>query len=252
MFRTAIWFILVSAALVLQIGPVQPVSADDAGVWTPPAWLMDPTTGENYSRLEKRKAITAQKAQRPQRADIEQLKKIVHYHASQLTYPENSNLPKTVIDRYLSDLLSSLTTVPAREEMIKELMVIVPDLLTHPDLIVQENAVLMLVHSSVTPVNIGAKLPPKPFDPAYKLFVQILEDSSKHWVVRNAAVLGLRRILQDGNLGNPEKSAIAEALLKALNDAAGEKWWFRFRIVETLGEVQRIVLVTGAPTIIEA
>ncbi len=249
MFRTAFWLILIPVVVASLLGATPTARAQDA--WTPPGWVMNPEAAAEYNKREKRNAREAQRSPRPSKSEIDVLKKLVYYYASQLTFPERDNLPKDVRDRFLTELLSGLTSSAAREEMIKIVMGIVPDLLTHPDLVVRENAVLMLVDCSIEPAQLIPATPPKPYDQSHQLLIQIASDSSQDWVVRNAAVLGLQRIARDGKLGNPERSNVAAALIKGMTDAAGEKWWFRFRLVEALGDVDRITLVDGTPAIIE-
>jgi hypothetical protein len=229
---------------------------------------MDQAAIDAYKKSEKSKPamIQALKAPNPTPANLALTNKLAHYYMSQLLLPDNQNLPKNVTDRFISDVYTQGVSDPVRQAMLKEVMVLVPTLLDHPEVFVRMNAVLFLNYCSDDKgtATVNPPIPPKPFVASHPLLGPIAKDKTQPWVVRNTAVVGLQRIFSDGTASNhsglntPTRSAIATDLLQVLSDALEIRdseplsWWYRYRAVEALGYSERFDLTTGQPAIIEA
>lgn len=265
MFRSAIWSFLIIPGTLL--GMSAPTAQGQAPEWTPPAWVMDQAAIDVYRRTEKSKPanLNALKANPANAAQLAVGSKLVHFYVSQLLLPANQNLPKDVTDRFLGDLLGPGISEPVRKGMLKEVATVIPTLMDHPEPLVRMNAVLFLSYCSEDKGAPGIPpTPPRPVVQNRTVLGAIAKDRNQPWIVRNTAVLGLQRMLQDGTtinhpeLTNPVRSDIATDLLQVLSDALElktsdpESWWYRMRVVDALGYTERIDLTSGQAAIAEA
>ncbi|MCA9031725.1 MAG: hypothetical protein KDA69_04235 [Planctomycetaceae bacterium] len=254
MFRPANWFVLSAVLTTFFVVDFNVALADDDNTaWQAPSWAMSPDEIEAFKREKSRPdTLTALKSRSPNQAQQEIGKRITRYYLSQLLLPENQDLPRTVIDKFLLDVFYPSISDEMREVLLKEAVAQVPTLMDHPDPVVRVNAINLLNHCSVTKPGTGVNPePPQPFVPSMVPLIAETTNQSQQWIVRNMAIVGLTRILRDGNPSTSERSTIADALIQALKDAKGELWWFRRQIVEALGYANRHDLTTGQPAIIE-
>lgn len=251
MFRPANWSVLIPVLCVLFGSISVPIQAQDTTAWTPPGWVIEPDNLEKFRREKALpKSFADLRAPNPSTAQKDFAKRVVHYHMSHLL-TESQNHPKEVIDRFLQEFAS--TSPAVWDAMLAEVAQRVPELLDHPNPEVRVNAINLLNHCSVSKPGTGVNpTPPKPYVPAMDVLIPIASNQSQPWEVRNLAVVGLARILRDGEPGTNQRSTIAAALVPLLLDAKGEMFWYRWRIVEALGYSGSATLVSGAPAALEA
>ncbi|MEZ5941267.1 MAG: HEAT repeat domain-containing protein [Planctomycetaceae bacterium] len=255
MFRPANWFVLFAVLTTCFAVDVSVAHADDGATgWTPPSWVMSPNEIEDFKREKSRPdSLAALKSRSPSQTQQDFGKRITRYYLSQLLLPENQDLPRTVIDKFLLDVFYPSISDEMRNVLLDEAVAQVPTLMDHPDPVVRVNAINLLNHCSITKPGAGINAaPPQPYVRSMVPLIAEATNQSQQWIVRNMAIVGLARILRDGNPSTADRSKIAEALLKALKDAEGELWWFRWQAVEALGYAERHDLTTGQPAIIEA
>jgi hypothetical protein len=197
----------------------------------------------------------------PTGAQIRQLERIVDYYLSQLTNPKfQDDLPRKVTERFLKeDLYGSKTTIPARDLMHEHLLKRAPELLHHPDPLVRFNLLALVVQLSTKPGTLQGReeTPAVPYNPIYKLFIQALTDPDQVLECRILAARGLARVCRDGENApsSPEKSDIANALVQTLAQTPPSMddgvSWFRRKMIEALGYVDRIDNSEGQPVVVE-
>lgn len=247
---------VVPAALALVFSLV---SASELSAQATADWIMDAEAAKKYSRSEFLRDRGAMRSSNPSSDQTRQIRRIVHYYMSQLTHGDQNNLPKFVVERLLNNELN-LSTTKARELAMEEILAKAPDLLTHPEDIVRYNTIALVIQLSTKPAQYsgGTEIPAVPFNPAHKLLVQVLQDESQFLDTRILAAKGLHRILKDGE-GAPssnEKSDIATALVNTLAASAPSSqdgnWWFRYKMIEALGYVDRIDNSATQPIVLES
>lgn len=213
-----------------------------------------------YFRSEYFKDKNSLKSGNPGGDQVKQIKRLVHAFLSQLTQENRENLPRTVVDRILADLHFSSTTSAARTIAMDEIVARAPDVLKSPDELVRYNMIAILVQMSVKAGSIqgGTETPAVPFNPAFKVLIQVIQDQEQFLGCRILAARGLLRICRDGENApsSNERSDIATAVVAALaanpsstsNDGV---WWFRLRLIQVLGSVDRIDNSATQPIVLE-
>ncbi|SFJ30494.1 hypothetical protein [Planctomicrobium piriforme] len=233
------------------------VAAQDA--WKSPEWLMDSAQAKQFYRVDYFKNKAEFRAAAPGNAGIAKMKKVVHYYLSQLTHEDNTDLPKTV-DRLLNEMAPTLTTPAVRQILMDEILARAPEILTHPKDIVRFNMLSAVVQLNLKPAQYqgSTEIPAVPYNPAHKLLIQVLIDPKQSLDCRILAAKGLARICRDGD-GAPssnEKSDIAQALVDTLAATPPSSedgiWWFRNKMIEALGFVDRIDNSATQPIVVEA
>lgn len=223
------------------------------------SWTMSEADVKAYFRVEYFKDKNALKAGNPGGDQVKQIKRLVHAFLSQLTYEVPANLPR-VVDRLLADLHFVSTTPAARTIAMDEVVAVAPDLLKSADALVRYNMLAVLVQMSVKQAVIqgGVETPAVPFNAAQKVLIQVIQDKDQILSNRILAARGLRRICRDGENApsSNEKSDIATALVNTLADNPSDTsdgiWWFRLRLIEALGAVDRIDNSATQPIVLEA
>lgn len=226
--------------------------------WSPPSWYMDPVEATQFER-EKIRVISNLKLNSPSTAQVREIQKIAHYYLSKITHEEvRQKIPQNVTQRFHAELLQSSHRPAARAALLDEILRIIPDLLTHPDDLIRVNAVLLLTELSIEPANFQTQTPALPYTPTHRVLISILGDSQQKMECRILASRGLSRIARDdeaNSLSSNERSDIAIALVGGLasvpSGKADEVWWFRYRVVEALGYVNRLDNVSGQPIVID-
>ncbi|WP_437202237.1 hypothetical protein [Planctomicrobium sp. SH664] len=203
----------------------------------------------------------ALKATKPSAAQVKSLQKIVHYYLSRLLHNDVANLPKEVVDRFTSEIFSQLTTPEARIAMMDAIIDAAPDLLSHPNPLIRTNTMWLLAQLSVknaTSQPGGVEIPAVPYNPVYKILLQVLTDKNQLLECRIIAARGLARVCRDAAPGAPssvEKSEIAVGLVTALDETEpsvrDDIAWFRGAIIEALGYVDRVNDVQDRPIVID-
>lgn len=243
-----------------RVALAQPSAPATTQSWNAPAWLLSPQDVRSYFRLDYLRDKNALKSANPGGDQTRQIKRIIHAFLSQLTQEDPGNLPKTVVDRLLADLHFPSTSVAAKGVAMEELVNLIPELLTHPNDLVRYNALSILVQMSVKQAQMqgGNETPAVPFNPAHRVFLKVVEDPNQNLSCRILAARGLQRICRDGENApsSNEKSDIATALVKTLaaNPPSTDDgiWWFRLRMIEALGAVDRIDNSATQPIVLEA
>ena len=232
-------------------------TASEAVAWTPPAWVMTQAQADDFRR--QRLNITKQlKSNAPSAQQEQQFRKLVQYYMSGLTYDEKTNLPQEVIDRLTAIIMSDLQTSDAAAQvMLDEVVKKAPDLMSHPDPIVRYNTVLLVARTSTDKAQISPTTPEIPYNPAHNFLIDVLTDSNQLKDCRIVATRGLERLCRDGvNFSSNERSDVAIALTETLKsipvDSEDENWWFRFRIANALGYVDRLDNVSRDPIVLDA
>lgn len=226
--------------------------------WTPPAWVMDKDQAEDFRRRKRLDISRQLKSNAPSAQQESQFRQLVDYYMSGLILEEKANLPQEVIDRLIALILSDLQTSDAAAEiMLDEVVKKAPDLMTHPDPIVRYNTVLLVARTSTEKAQISPPTPEIPYNPAHNFLIDVLKDSNQLTDCRIVATRGLERICRDGvNFSSNERSDVAIALTETLKsipvDSADENWWFRFRIANALGYVDRLDNVARDPIVLNA
>ena len=228
--------------------------------WTAPSWVLTAAQVEDYRRNQYFKDKNAQQSTSPSNQQVQALQRMSRYYMSQLTFQNTARLPKEIVDRFIAiELFAQNCTPKGRQAMMDEVLAKAPDLLTYPEPIVRTNTVLLLIQLSTEPPQFqnGREIPAVPYAPAHKLLIQILADSNQLLEARILAARGLGRIARYSglDLGSNQRSDIAVTLVDTLSQLpilpADENWWFRYRIVESLGFVDRLDSVTRAPIVID-
>lgn len=248
-----IGFLSVSARLQAQ--PPAPATGGAAQ----PAWIMKAADVKQYFGTEYFRDKNALKGVNPGGDQVKQIKRIVHAFISQLTQENRENLPKVVVDRLLGDLHFPSTTPAARVIAMDEVVAVAPDILKLPDELIRYNMLAILVQMSVKQGAIqgGNETPAVPFNPAHKVFMKVIQDQDQSLGCRILAARGLLRICRDGENApsSNERSDIATAILAALaaNPPSNSDgiWWFRLRLIEALGSVDRIDNSATQPIVLE-
>lgn len=251
---------LLSGMLITMHCPRVTLAQPSAQAWSPPAWVLPPQDVRNYFRLEYLRDKNSLKSANPGGDQTRQIKRIVQAFLSQLTQEDPGNLPKTVVDRLLADLHFPSTTVAAKGVAMEELVKLIPDLMQHPNDLVRYNALSILVQMSLKQAQSqgGNEIPAVPYNPAHRVFLQVVQDPNQNLSCRILAARGLQRICRDGENApsSNEKSDIATVLVSTLaaNPPSSEDghWWFRLRLIEALGAVDRIDNTATQPIVLEA
>ncbi|WP_437229728.1 hypothetical protein SH661x_001593 [Planctomicrobium sp. SH661] len=231
-----------------------------APAWTAPAWVASPAEVKKYFQLEYFKDKNALKSVNPGGDQVRQIKRIVQMFLSQLTQENNANLPKTVLDRFLADLHAQSVSPTARQIAMEETVALAPDILTNPDDLVRYNMISILSQLSVRQAQNsgGVETPSVPFNPAHRVLLNVVQDPQQFLGGRILAARGIMRICRDGenSPSSNEKSDIATVLVKTLeanpSSPSDGVWWFRLRLIEALGSVDRIDNTATQPIVIEA
>lgn len=226
--------------------------------WTKPAWFMDSVAANKFNR-EKIKILQNLKSNNPTSSQVKELGRVADYYLSKMTHEENrQSLPKEVTQRLLSDLLTPSNRPNARAALMDQILQKAPVLLNHPSDLVRTNTVLMLTELSIEPANFQTQTPALPYTPTHKVMIQILGDSQQLRECQIIAARGLGRICRDdenNSLSSTDRSDIAVAITGSLESVPpsnnDEDWWYRYRLVESLGFVNRLDNVTGAPIVID-
>ncbi len=241
------------------VAPAQPPAAVAApAAWTPPAWYMDEVEAKKFQRA-KIGIIQSLKNNSLNSAQTAEVKRIAYYYLSLMLHEGNrQRLPKDVTQRMLADILSASNRAPSRAVLMNEVIDKIPALLKHPSDVVRVNAVLLLGGLSIEPANFQKKIPALPYTPVHKILITILTDQDQLTDCKIAAVRGLARVCRDdvtNALSSNARSDIAKALVTTLaatppstNDGVR---WLRFRIVDTLGYINRLDQVGGQPIVID-
>ncbi len=255
--RNALKSLTLLASFWLSALIPQLVSAQEG--WKSPDWLMTSAQGKDFSRRDYLKIKQLFRSPTLSGEQARQVKLVAHYYLSQLTHDDAGDLTKIVDKFFLSELPYSLTSPAVRQAIMEEVVAKVPDLLTHPNDLVRYNALSMVAQLTVRPAKVTAQeeTPSVPFAPAHKLLIQVIKDSNQYLACRILAAKGLTRICRDndGTLSSPEKSDIAQAVVDTLAAVPPSNedgiWWFRGKLIETLGSVDRIDNVATNPIVIE-
>jgi hypothetical protein len=262
LIRRNLIVLLLGICMAGEVGMPPAASAQEAGnSWDRPEWVMTPTEANTFRRSpEYRAALDIKKATSPGAQQERILRRVVQFWLSQLTFEDRSRLPKEVVDRLLTtEIMSSLTADKPRQVMMDEVIDKAPDLLKHPDPIVRTNTLLLLNQLSAEPPTFraGTHFPAVPYVPTFRLLSEVITDSDQIIEVRILAARGLGRIARDSGieLGGNQRSEIAETLVETLNGTPitgdDDILWLRFRIVESLGYVERLDNTVRAPIVID-
>lgn len=229
-----------------------------ASTWSPPPWYMDPVEADKFTR-EKISITQLLKLNSPSSAQIKEIQRIAHYYLSRMTHEEiRERLPKEVTQRLHAEILTPSNRPNARAALLDELIRQAPALLTHPSDLVRINTVLMLSELSIEPANFQSQTPAIPYAPAHKVLVDVLKDPQQLLECRIIAARGLGRICRDdenNTLSSTDRSDIGIALVETVQSVQpasnDDVWWFRFRLIEALGYVDRLENVGGEPIMID-
>lgn len=225
-----------------------------------PSWMISQGEVKQYFRSEYFKDKNALRAANPGGDQVKQIKRIVHAFLSLLTQENKANLPKVVVDRFLADLHFPSTTAAARAVAMDEIVTLAPDILKLPDDLVRYNMISILSQLSVkqAQMHAGVETPSVPFNAAHKALVPVIQDQNQPLGCRILAARGILRICRDGENApsSNEKSDIATALVNTLaanpSNTSDGVWWFRLRLIEALGSVDRIDNSATQPIVLEA
>lgn len=235
-----------------------PAAGNAPAKWTPPSWYMDTHAAEKFER-EKIGILQFLKTNNPSNAQVKELSRVADYYLSKITHDDvRQSIPKAVNQRLLSDVLTPSALPNGRAALLDEILKKIPAILNHPSDVVRTNTLLLLTEMSIEPSNFQKKTPAVPYTPAHKILIQILEDSQQNRECKIIASIGLARICRDDinkSLSSNERSDVANALTKAIQTVPvsneDEDWWYRFRLVEALGFVNRLDNVNGDPVVID-
>lgn len=249
-----------NSELAAQVqGPPPPAAVPVQEKWVPPSWLMDQVAAEKFGR-EKIKLLQNLKVNNPSSAQVKELSRVAEFYLSVMTHDGvRQRIPKEVTQRLMGDLLTPSNRPNARAALMDEIIRRVPEIINHPSDLVRTNIVLMLTELSIEPANFQTQTPAIPYAPTHKILIQILGDSQQLRECRIIAARGLGRICRDDEnnaLSSTERSDVAVALVDALaavpSSHLDEDWWYRFRIAESLGFVNRLDNVGGKPIVIDS
>ncbi len=146
--------------------------------------------------------------------------------------------------RELSDRRQELLRVlrfangDARTEFLKIIVEKVPKLFDN-NLYVRIQAAMLLGELNSQEAQRTRDIPAKPFVPAYKPLLQLIEDPKQPVAVKIAAVVSLQRILREGETeqrDNQWREEAARVLSKELQRSDTHRW-YQFRLAEALGYV---------------
>ncbi|WP_437191199.1 hypothetical protein [Planctomicrobium sp. SH527] len=236
-----------------------PTSVSAQENWTPPQWWMDSASAKVYSKQEYYKSKAGFRSTSPTSEQTRQIKRVAQYHLSLLTHDDNLDPPKTT-DRMLNELAPSLTSPAVRQILLDEIVSGATELMNHPKDSVRYNALAAVVQLNVKPATFvnSVETPAVPYNAAYKLLLDTVKDPKQFLSCRILAARGLGRICRDGENApsSNEKSDIGQALVDTLNATPPSTqdgiWWFRNKLIEALGFVDRIDNSATNPIVIEA
>lgn len=216
---------------------------------------MTPDQAEAYRRSGRLRFPATARSLNHGRDEIKLLKDNVRYFLSKLTFEDRTNLPKEVADRLLNDIVSQFSSDPSRMIMLEEVVAIAPDLLQHPDRLTRLNTMLILIQLSAKPADLVNRKPPIPYVPVFQVLVDVLQDTNQNLDCRILAARGLARVCELGSPSAVERSRIATALVNTLkqNPPSSNEGiqWFRLRMTQALGLVDRLDDVATAPIVID-
>lgn len=236
--------------------------AQEPATWQEPAWYMSnlPASGNNpLKEWRTKKSIDARNAlgvNSPNTQQSQLLKELVHFYLSQLLQSPDNPI-RDVVDRLLGEINRANTTTAARTIIIEEVLSLARTLLTHPESQIRTDTMVLVIQLNSVPYSIstGTEVPAVPYLGAAKLLISVLKDETQLLECRILAARGLARIGRDGSPSLVEKSEMAVALVGALGTipagTSDETWWFRYRVIEALGYVDRIDDVSGKPIVVE-
>ncbi len=250
--------LLCVAVLAFSAVSFQTASAQED--WKTPDWVLDPAKAKTYYRSEYYKAKTHFRSATLTAEQTKQIRQVVAYYLSQLTHDDIVDIPKNVGDRFLNELAPTLTSPAVRQLIMEEVLARAPELLTHPREIVRYNLLGIILQLNVKPAsNIGStEVPAAPFTPAWKVLIPVIKDKNQFMSCRILAARGISRICRDGDgaPSSPERSDIATALVDTLHATPPAEdvatWWFRGRLIDAIGSVDRIDNTSSQPIVIEA
>lgn len=247
---------LLACGICSAPGSEQRVLAQQA-VWAAPPWVMNANQLTTFRQREYLNARKALSALNPTTQQVTDIKRIVHFYLSQLLQNDPANLPKTVGERLLNNEVN-FASAKAREIIMDEILARAPELMTYPDGIVRYNVVALAVQLNAKPAPPSGEAPAVPYNPTHKFLITVLTDASQQLDCRILAARGLIRICRDGENApsSNEKSDIATSLVQALAATPPSKddgqRWFRYRLIEALGYVDRVDNTATQPIVVDA
>ncbi|MFO1091997.1 MAG: hypothetical protein U0992_01605 [Planctomycetaceae bacterium] len=238
------------AAAAPAATPPAAAPAADASKYPPPltdkAKVKDWETKQNGELRFK----TALKQERLANADREVLTNALKVYLHRMTIREKEEQEKmhTTVQRLLDAL--KLASPEARNFVNEEVVRLAPELLRQPPG-VRLNVLILAANLSSDP----STDPPRPFNGATPLFLSVVDDpeqlpESKIWAVK-----GLARIARETDVSALQRDSIATHLADALNatDAQSQaNWWYRLRIIDSLGDVGQLYNLQRQPVIIDS
>lgn len=250
--------VLLATLWVTAFSP-RPIQAQED--WKNPDWLMDSAKARDFFKRDYLKIKALFRSPTLTAEQARQVKQVAQYYLSMLTHDEIADPPKTVIEKfYVTEFAFTLTSPAVRQALSEEIVARAEELLKHPNELVRYNALAMVVQLNVKPQqNVGLQdVPAVPYAPAHKLLLEVVKDTNQLMACRILAARGLTRICRDGEgtPSSPERSDIAQVIVDTLNATPVSTEdgirWFRARLIETLGSVDRIDNTSTSPIVIEA
>jgi len=229
-------------------------STPDESEYGPP--LVTAEERQAWVRTHGAKYRSALTTEHPGAAEKDELALGMRMALYSLTLYESENDAeefRNVVRSLSDDLRRGTTKKEPRDLMNAELVRVAPDLLDKGPKS-RLNAVIILASLIIEPPPTQGP-PPRPYVPAFKVLLGVLNEPSQFVDCKIWAANGLGRICRDGEPGINDRTTIASDLAAAL-DAPQAKlpanWWYRMRLVDALGDSGLVFNLVQKPVVIDA
>ncbi|MCA9000124.1 MAG: hypothetical protein KDA80_24210, partial [Planctomycetaceae bacterium] len=222
--------------------------------WQEPAWYMGKAKSKQWRQQNSIAARQAMSASNPSNQQSQLLKEYVHWYVSQL-FHDLDNPIRDVVDRLLGEINRSSVSSNVRNVMMDEILAISANLVNHPDPQIRTDTMVLVIQLSSVPYSIGGGVDvPIPYLGMIDFLVEQLENDQQLLEVKILSARGLARVCRDGAPSSIQKSKIATAFVGQLQaippGKEDDRWWYRYRLIEGLGYVDRLDDVGGKPIVI--
>jgi hypothetical protein len=221
--------------------------------WNPLTTMEEQKALKGAVLLELDPALRASNLSQTQR-DV--LRKHLRGAVHAITLQENLGSIASIIDRQIMLRLEGPTTTnAARDYGLSEVLAVLPELLAGQPEIVQYNAVLIAARLNSKPGDLNRGVAATPYAPAHKFLLRVLSEEGRYLPCRIMAANGLNRYLLNGAPSGVEQSDIAVALAAALQQRVANQVgaeWYRFRLVQALGNTGRVYDIASKPVMLDS
>jgi hypothetical protein len=211
-----------------------------------PKPLMTPEEEASFKNLLRQREYTdALRSQNPRGAEEKIINDGVKSRVYRLTLPENwsnlANLRRDLVNDI--DELAGDDHARTRRIALDAAVKYLTELLADQPYVVKLNAALLLGQLNEKSGSAVDRVAAKPYVPAAEPLIQVVHSSDQPTAVKVAAVVGLRRIFEDGSPPRSLRDQAAKVFIEELHEMEGTELtdgqeWYYWRIVDALGVFQ--------------